>query len=301
MGGLLAAAPFAMAQSQSQTGAGQYGQTQTQDPAGARQQYGQMQGETPKVQQSHAAAKMLEETAHARQAIKDKNQQMAVTHVNQALEAAGKIQTTAGMIPIYTELEQTSVIGPLQAARGAQTPESTTASREAPAPATAAREQKPGGMAVRDVEGGFTSINVDMSEARTHLDAAKTALQDNNLSQADTALQAVQSGVSMMTVEADLPLVKARQNLAMALTHVKQGRMSGAQAPLKAAADALDSYRQMPSAAHSTEAAQLSRDIHDFVSTMKEKTQSQASDQIQQWWNHVADWTGAESAAKPEA
>lgn len=271
MGGLLAAAPLAMAQSQSQT-------------------------ETPKVRQSRAAAKMLEETAHARQAIKDKNQQMAMTHVNQALEAAGKIQTTAGMIPIYTELDETSVIGPLQAARG-------SASREAPEPDTAAREERqPAGMAVRDVEGGFTSVAVDMSEARTHLDAAKTALQNNDLSQADTALQAVQSGVSMTTMEGDLPLVKARQNLAMALTQAKQGRMSGAEAPLKAAADALDSYRQMPSAAHSTEAAQLSRDIQNFVSTIGQKTGPQASDQIQQWWNRVADWTGPEKATtKPEA
>ncbi len=303
MGGVLAVAPFAGSQSPSQTGAGQYGQTQTESQSGASQQYGQtqqqgpMEGETPRVKQSHAAASMLEHTAEARQAIQNKNQRQAISHVNQALDAAGKIQTTAGMIPIYTEFERVSVIGPIQAAR-AETQGAAEAARQAPE--TAMPQQPPAGMAqrgmtVREVEGGFTSVAVDMSQARAHLDAAKTALQNNDLVQADRALQAVQNSVDTVSVESDMPLVKARQNLALALTQAKQGQVSNAQAPLREAASALDNYRQLPAAAHSTEAAQLSRDIQNFVSTIDQKTQDQASDQIQQWWNRLADWTSAPS------
>ena len=294
MGGVLAVAPFAGAQSQSQTGADQQGQTQTESQTGAQPQYVETQiaGETPRTQQSRAAAKMLEHTAHARQAIRSKSRQRAMTHVNEALQAAGKIQTTAKMIPIYTEFEEVSVIGPLQASR-TQTQAPTEASREA-AEQPAASAQRSGEV-VRDVEGDFTSVAVDMSQARRHLDAAKTALQSDDLAQADRALQAVQNSVSMESVEADLPLVKARQNLAMALMQARQGQVSNAQAPLREAVNALESYRQMPGAAHTTEAAQLSKDINNFVSTMQQKTQTQTTDQIQQWWNQVADWTSSQS------
>ncbi len=302
MGGVLAVAPFAGAQSQSQTGAGQQGQTQTESQTGAGQQYGQygqtqqhgqMKSESPRVKQSRAAASMLEHTAQARQAIQNKNQRQAMSHVNQALDAAGKIQTTAGVVPIYTEFEQVSVIGPLQAAR-AETQGAAEAARQAPE--TTAEPQPPAGtaergMTVREVEGGFTSVAVDMSEARTHLDAAKTALQSNDMAQADTALQAVQNSVEMVSVESDMPLVKARQNLALALNQAQQGQISNVQAPLKEAVSALDDYRQLPGAEHSTEAAQLSRDIQNFMSTMQQKSQDQVSSQIQQWWNSLADWT----------
>ncbi len=295
MGGLLAAAPFAMPQTQSQTGVGQQGQTQTEQqtsPQYGQSQQSQMQNETPRERQSRAAAQMLEHTADARQAIQDKDQQKAMSHVNQALEAAGKIQTTAGMIPIYTELERVSIIGPLRAARGGQTGESsTTASREATEPQSSST-------AVRDVEGGFTSVAVDMSQARTHLDAAKTALQSNDMAQADRALQAVQSSVSMTTVEGDMPLVKARQNLSLAMTQAQQGQVSNAQAPLKEAMNALNTYGQTSSAAHASEAAQMSRDIQNFASTMQDKTQAQVSDQIQQWWNRLADWTSGSSQGR---
>ncbi len=294
MGGVLAVAPFAGAQSQSQTGASQQGQTQTESQTGAQPQYveTQIQGETPRTQQSRAAAKMLEHTAQARQAIQSKNRQRAMTHVNEALQASRNIQTTAGVVPIYTEFEEVSVIGPLQASR-AQTQAPTEASREAAEhPATTAGRP---GEVVRDVEGGFTSVEVDMSQARTHLGAAKTALQSNDLTQADKALRAVQNSVSMESVEANLPLVKARQNLALALTQCRQGQISNAQAPLREAVSALDNYQQLPGAAHSTEAAQLSKDINDFVSTMQQKTQAQTTDQIQQWWNRVADWTSPQS------
>jgi hypothetical protein len=295
MGGVLGVAPFAGAQEQSQTGADQQGQTQTEIQTVAQQQYGQMQqgqmqGETPRVQQSRPAASMLEHTAEARQAILNKNQRQAISHVNQALDAAGKIQTTAGVIPVYTEFERVSVIGPLQAAR---TPQGATeAARQAPE----TTQPPSAGMTVREVEGGFTSVAVDMSQARTQLDAAKTALQSNDLVQADRALAAVQNSVAMVSVESDLPLVKARQNLGLALAQAKQGQLSNAQAPLKEAVSALDDYRQLPGAEHSTEAAQLSREINTFISTMPLKTQTQATGQIQQWWNRVADWTTPKSA-----
>ena len=300
MGGVLAVAPFAGAQSQSQTGVGQQGQTQTESQTGYGQtQQTQMEGEAPRVKQSRAAAKMLDHTAKARQAIQSKNQRQAVSHVNEALEAAGKIQTTAGIIPIYTELEQVSIIGPLQAAR-TQGQAASEAAREAE-PGTTTEQQPPAtgeaerGVVVREVEGGFTRVAVDMSQARTHLDAAKTALQSNDMAQADKALQAVQTSVSMVTVDADMPLVKARQNLALAMWQVKQGQASNAQAPLREAASALDSYRQMPGAAHSSEAAQLSKDIQNFVSTMQQQSQTQTTDHIQQWWNRVADWTTSQA------
>lgn len=321
MGGLLAAAPFAMAQTESQTGAGQYGQTQpqgeqTSQPSQTQQsrQYGQTQQEEesqypPRVQQSRAAASMLHHTDMARQAIRERNQQKAKTHIDQALEAAGKIQTTAETIPIYTEFEQVSVIEPLQAARTEREGEST-ASREAPQTQTQTQSaerqqqpstQQPSGAVVEDVEGGFTSVAVDMSQARTHLDAAKTALRNNDMMGADRALQAVQTSVSMTTAQADMPLVKARQNLALALTQVRENQASAAQAPLKEAIDALESYRQMPSAKHSTEAAQLSRDIQNYVGTMQQKSQSATAEQIQQWWNMVANWTGTEQSGQPQA
>jgi hypothetical protein len=199
------------------------------------------------------------------------------------------------VIPIYTEFEEVSVIAPLQAAR-VEAQGAGEAAREAPPEPGTTQPPPAAGPAVPDVEGRFSSVAADMNQARTHLDAAKTALQNNDLASADKALQAVQTSVSMETVEGDLPLVKARQNLALALTQAKQGQLSNAQAPLRAAASALDNYRQLPGAAHSTEAAQLSRDIQNFTSTMGQKSPDQVSTQIQQWWNRLADWTSSQSS-----
>jgi hypothetical protein len=205
-------------------------------------------------------------------------------------------------VPIFAELEQTDVIGPLVASRrGAGT---TRAARAARGQAqreqmggVAGEAQKMGGVAgqtpvVRETEGSYTSINLNVPMAKQHLQAAQTSLQNNNMKVADASLLAVQQSVNMTSVQTDLPLVRARENLNLAQQFAQSGNMQQCAAPLQAAVNALQEYqRGAPSGRYKDQAAQLASQISAYTGNIEQQNTSTAPGQIQQWWNEVANWT----------
>jgi hypothetical protein len=117
-------------------------------------------------------------------------------------------------------------------------------------------------------------------------------LQNNNTKVADASLAAVQQGVTMTSVQTDLPLVRARENLVLAQQYAQTGNMQQAAAPLQAAVNALQEYqRTSPNARYKDQSAQLASQISTYSGNIQQRNTAAAPGQIRQWWDEVAGWT----------
>ena len=121
------------------------------------------------------------------------------------------------------------------------------------------------------------------------LEAAKTALNNNNLHAASDSLDAVDNKLVMETVEADLPLVTARRNLALAEGAAQKNEYRETQTALQAACSALDRYASSSSGSHAQEAKQLSQTIHAYSQDVMQ-THADAVGKIDGWWHQVDHW-----------
>ena len=92
----------------------------------------------------------------------------------------------------------------------------------------------------------------------------------------------------MVTVPANLPLLEARQHLALADNLVRDGRYDGASAELNAASKALGDY----AAAQPAKAERVNAVRQDMTSSASSINQNVADmdSKIHGWWNQVTDW-----------
>jgi hypothetical protein len=222
---------------------------------------------------STLAGKMLDYTNRARAAIKDSNQQLALQDVNKAESYLQQVEARAHgstMIPVYQEFVSVSILSPVRA------------------------EQRARHSVVHQVAGDYTSVVVNTTVAKNNLAAAKTALEHQNLSTADAALSDVQEGVQIEATEADMPLVKARENLILARSNAREGKYGETQAALQAASKALGTYAQ-ENGPH----ASAARDLQQQIDSADKDLQQNHADiltKINQWWNTTADWTPYKTA-----
>lgn len=245
--------------------------------------------------ESKMAAAMLRHAEKGRGDIARGNRDEALKHVEQALDRVSQIETrmqSSGrktLVPIYSEFEAVSIIGPIDAARG-----------RTPAKSSSAHPQHDPSLgrpmaAVKEVEGNYTAVLVDLQHARTHLEAARTALKNDQLPVADSALAAVQSGVILVSIEGDLPLVKARQNLHLALAEIQDGDYQSAKAPLQAAADALAEYREIgTSPVPAGDVKKVEQDVRSYVAKVG-SSPANAREQVFHWWSKVNSWVRLET------
>jgi hypothetical protein len=247
-----------------------------------------------KIDRSRIAAKMLQETNQARAAIQKNNKQEAIAAVDRALNDAKRLQqgaSTGNLTPVYAEWDEVSVIAPIaeqqkkskHTAMASNTHQTNTgsASREATTPQERA--------AVRDVEAGFTSVAVDGKMAQDHLTSAKTALQNSNLQRADEALAAVQDGVVMVSFDSDMPLLKTREDLALAADQSRQGHYREASAALTAAANGLNEYANTFGKSNAGSVKQVSNQISSYAKNLS-SDHANAETRIQDWWDEVTAW-----------
>jgi hypothetical protein len=233
------------------------------------------------------ASNVLTDTDQARRAIASNDKDTALQKVNHALDVVNMIQSASGaeaqVVPIYTELQQVAIIGPIEAAKARKEGQAggTRRSNTQSNPNTTESRQTETTPAVQEVKARYTSVSLDMGMAKDHLMAAKGALEKGSLEEADAALAAVQNGVVLTAVESDLPLLKARQNLILAKALAQQGRDPSG--PLKVAADALAEYAAISSDPHASEASKLRNEIEANLA-------SATTDKIDSWWTQTASW-----------
>jgi len=215
-----------------------------------------------------SAAHMLTKIDQARQAIARDNKDDALQDVNDAREAAGKIQ--AKVVSINAEREQVSLAA-------SKRPQSGAADRPVTTPEAT----------------GYTTVSIDMEIAKTHLNAAKTALQSGTMTDADKELAAVQNGVTLANVASDSPLLKASQDLSAAKLMAQQNRLGDATALLHSASSHLREYSYTPSASRADKAKNLQQEIDSNISTLGQDP-SAAAKKIDRWWSEIVDLSKAD-------
>ncbi len=237
---------------------------------------------SPKVNLSRAGARMLTETDQARMAIANKNKQTALQHVNQAINSVDRIESVASgrsFVPIYTELSEVSLLGPVQRAKsqsagqnsGSSSTNSSSANNTGSNSSQSATQtrSRTNPSVVQSVAGEYTTVAVNVNTAKTHLQAAQTALNNNgDFTTADRALMEVQNGVVLETVAADLPLLKARQDLALAKARADRGDFTQASAALRSASNGLQSYAQT-NGTHASDASALQKEIDNYAQNIQ--------------------------------
>jgi hypothetical protein len=233
---------------------------------------------------SELATRLLQHVDQARHAISSNNKQAALNHINQAWADRNQLATLAKskggslVIPLYTEFDATSTLGPMMAARkGKHAPGSTNGSNTY-APVT-----------VEQASGEFTFVGLDLDKAKTRLDSAKTALNNGNNQAASDSLSAIETDLIMETDEASLPLLAARENLGIAEAASKDAHPKEAAAALKEASTDLDKFAASNPPQHADEARNLSKAIDSYAQNIG-SSHTAATAKIDAWWREVDSW-----------
>lgn len=229
---------------------------------------------------------LLYDTSQARTALKDNQRGQAAQDVARALQADNQM-TSHHMVPLFSELDEYSVISPIAASRSAAVNAPNTTQ-------TPANPTRPKALAVRQVTGQYTMAELDPSLAKTHLQAAQQALANGNTQLADQALKGVEDSVILVSVGSDLPLLRARDNLVLARMDVRHGHFQKAQLDLQAACRALDTYAK-DGGSYSGQAETVRAEIQNFNQNIQ-SNHAQAATKIESWWNQTAGWTTTPSS-----
>ena len=237
-------------------------------------------GHDAEQQLTKDATRLLQQVDLARQAVDSKNKQAALQHINTALSdqsrisALAKAKNIAAIVPLYSEFDEGSVLGPIEAKRKNQKSSGSSAANS---------------VGVEETTGQFTFVGLDLDKTKQHLEAAKASLNSNNMQAARDSLNAVDNELVMETVTADLPLVTARQNLALAESAARKNEYKETQTALQDACSALDRYAGQASGQHAQEAKQLSQTIHSYAQNVTQNHTGAAS-KIDGWWHQVDHW-----------
>jgi cellobiose-specific phosphotransferase system component IIA len=246
---------------------------------------------------SQAAGRLLKHVHQARLSIKRKDDAQAVANIEKALQLAQIIENAAPhyevtasikagnityqdneqvkqlLIPIYAELDEvTSCLAPVRKAKK----EAAAAQSETPSP-------------VGEMDLQYTSVVLDVGEAKYTLENALSALQKNDPDRADKALASIQEDVIFEYDELDLPLTKARWHLMEAVRHATDKEYKEAKQSLEKSATALESYTGRMGEDASKKARALAEDIKGWAGKMEEKKEG-AAETITAFWQKVVNW-----------
>jgi hypothetical protein len=243
-----------------------------------------------KARLSNEASDLLNATNEARTAIQARNKEDAIFHIDHALAQAMLLNASnLRYIPLYDEWESYSVIGPLMNQRNRAHPQTATPGTNADnSTANSNARTKRSNEIVEEASREYTSVALDVQGAKDHLQAAQQAVNKGAFREADAALAAVQDGVVVASVAADLPLLKARENMVLARDAADRDHYHEAHAALQAASEALNQYsnEQNP---HGADARALREEIDTYNQTI-EQNHADASTKIEEWWDRMADW-----------
>jgi hypothetical protein len=235
-------------------------------------------------QMNQLATRLLQHADEARHAISSNQKQAAVNHINQALGDWSQLASLAkskhlGMtVPLYSEFDESSTLGPLMAARKGNQQSNTKTTPNSYTPVT-----------VEQASGQFTFIGLDLDKAKSRLDAAKTALNNNNTQAASDSLGAVETDLVMESEQTNFPLLAARENLGIAESAVKNGHVKEAAAALKEASTDLNTFAGANPPHHAEDAKTLSKSIESYSQSIGQN-RAGAATKIDGWWHEVDNW-----------
>jgi hypothetical protein len=244
---------------------------------------------------SLATGRILIHVNHARTHVRHKRPKEAQDHVEKALTLAKIVEATvpeqriestikAGnlvyqnnetvkpmVVPVYPELDETgSLLIPVKRAK-----------REAGSATDSSSGQSDGQLQ-------YTTVLLDVGEARYYLEDAAAALKNSELVSADKALLAIQEEVEFDFDEMSLPLVKARSHLVDASRKAANKEFQAAKEALHKAAGAVETYTAQVGESMSSTARGLADEINHLAIKIDEK-KDRAVETIQGFWGRVRD------------
>ena len=97
-------------------------------------------------------------------------------------------------------------------------------------------------------------------------------------------------------VSADLPLLRARENMVLARQAANREQYGEAHAALRAASDALSQYANVQPS-HAADARTLQSEIDAYNQNIQQNY-TDAATKIDDWWDRMTDWVAMPSQAK---
>lgn len=239
---------------------------------------------TAAKQMTQLATRLLQHVDEARHAISSNQKQAAINRINQAVTERNQLASLAKsnglsmVVPLYSEFDETSTLGPLMAARKGNQQSKPKASPNGYTPVT-----------VEQASGEATFVGLDLDKAKTRLEAAKTALNNGNTQAAADSLNAVETDLVMETEQTNFPLLAARENLGIAESAIKNGHTKESAAALKEASTDLSTFASQNPARHADEARSLGKTIDTYSQSLNQN-HSGAANKIDGWWREVDSW-----------
>jgi hypothetical protein len=184
-------------------------------------------------------------------------------------------ETSAGLIPIYDQLDKVDLVGPVARAVRESSKQASSGDT-APVVMASALE--------------FTSLDLDVPVAKSGLELADEALKERDAAGADAGLQMVQGAVVLRYDAADVPLVRAADNLEVAESELRQGDHDAARAALSAASDALKQYEKVAGDSRSPEVKKLRTEIDAVARDLLSKNLDEVRQRVSHWWDRVVAW-----------
>lgn len=225
------------------------------------------------------AWQLLQDADSARSALANDDITTAKRDIDEALAARTRMLDMArpnsgspSIVPIFSELDDTAIVSPAHAGVAAS-----------PAPLASA---SPGALTVRANDARYTYLAIDLTKTKSRLDAAKTALHNDNRQAAEDSLAAIGSDLIATTDSTDVPLLTAREDLALAQRAMHAKALPAAAADLRQAAVALNAYSRPE---HRADAQRLANEIQN-LEPVTTGTASSASAKIEAWWSSVKTW-----------
>jgi hypothetical protein len=220
------------------------------------------------------ASQLLQDANAARSALMNDDVATANHDIDEAMNARDKMldlargNGSATIVPIFSELEDTTVV--------------STDGTAKPAPASAVLAP----VTVRSNDAQYTYLAIDLNKAKARLDAAKLALRNKNTQAAEDSLSAIGTDLVASTDATDVPLLTAREDLALAQRALQAKQLTAAAADLHQASTSLKSY---DSPGHAADAQRLANDIQTAM-PLTPQTAESASAKLDGWWSSVKSW-----------
>jgi hypothetical protein len=167
------------------------------------------------------------------------------------------------IVPLYADLDDTEYLSRIGKNRTASQPLTVTSN-----------------------VGQFTYLAIDLDKTNSRLNAAKVAIRDKNDQAAEDSLSAIGSNLVALSVSTDLPLLTAREDLALAQTALNDKNTQAVAADLHQASQALRVYAV--SGPHAADAKALSGEIDTVAANSSGPNMSMQT--VDSWWERVKDW-----------
>jgi hypothetical protein len=235
-------------------------------------------------QMTQLGSQLLQDANHADQALQKNDDGAANKDIDDAITLRTKLAQDAKAdgssmtVPLYTDLDDTEYLS---------TVGKKTTSEAATSATTASAKSGAQPLTVQSNVGQVTYLAIDLDKTNSRLNAAKIAIRNKNDQAAEDSLSAIGSNLVAVSVSTDLPLLTAREDLALARTALNAKNNQAATADLHQASQALTAYAA--SGPRAADARKLSGEI-DAAAGAAATPSAVSTQTVDSWWQRVKDW-----------